>query len=89
MKRRQSCVSFVLNKFVDVLSFQKNYGLERNSDPVDPVLTEIAQGSSRSSMGLSDIVRGKSMEPSTTMSGTYLKDVAIKFIVSSKHNWIM
>ena len=37
----KSCVSFVLNKFEDVLSFQKIYGLELNSDPVDPVLAGI------------------------------------------------
>ena len=74
---------------MDVLSFQKIHGLELNSDPVDPVLAGILRGSYRSSMGLSDNVCGINMEPSTTMSGMYLKNVAIKPIVSSKFNYIM
>ena len=59
---------------------------ERNSDPVDPVLAGIVQGSYRSSMGLPDNVCDIIMKPSTTMSGMYLKDVAIKPTVSSKPN---
>ena len=62
-----------MNTFEDVLSFQKKYGLERNLDLVDPVPTEIAQGSSRSSLRLSDNVCDINLEPSTTMSGMYLK----------------
>ena len=74
---------------MDVLSFQKIYGLELNSDPVDPVLAGILQGYCRSSMGLSDNVCGINMEPSTTMSGMYLKEISIKPIVSSKFNYII
>ena len=65
------------------------YGLELSSDPVDPMLAGIVQGSYRAYMGLSDNVCGISMEPSTTMSGMFLKNVAIKPTVSSKLNYIM
>ena len=53
---------------------------------MDPVPTVIVQESCTSSMGLSDNVCDIIMEPSTTMSGMYLKNVAIKPIVSSKPN---